>query len=101
MRLEVHHAVADDSLWKDLNRAVLLRLRNDDEPLVILGALETFQALIDTFGEDYIQPLLADIMPYITEVFETLDPEVEAATKDIYNKMESILGDTFRSYLDK
>lgn len=99
--LKFTSAVGDDSLWKELNRAILLKLRNDDDPLVILAALETFEALIDAFGEDYLQPLLADIMPYITEVFETVDPEIEAATKDIYTKMEAILGDSFRSYLDR
>ncbi|XP_068219610.1 HEAT repeat-containing protein 1-like [Palaemon carinicauda] len=99
--LQFTNAVGDDSLWKELNRAILLKLRNDDEPIVILAALETFEALIDAYGEDYLQPLLADIMPYITEVFETVDPEIEAATKEVYTKMEAILGDSFRSYLDR
>ncbi|XP_064094769.1 HEAT repeat-containing protein 1-like [Macrobrachium nipponense] len=85
--LKFTSAVGDDSLWKELNRAILLKLRNDDDdPLVILAALETFEALIDAFGEDYLQPLLADIMPYITEVFETVDPEIEAATKKFTQK---------------
>lgn len=94
-------AVGDDSLWKDLNRQILLRVRNDDQPKVILGALSTFESLVDSQGEDYLQPLLADTMPYISEVLESLDSDVEDKTRNIFNKMEAILGDNLRAYLDR
>ncbi|CAL4064974.1 unnamed protein product [Meganyctiphanes norvegica] len=94
-------AVGDDSLWKDLNRQILLRVRNDDQPKVILGALSTFENLVDSQGEDYLQPLLADTMPYISEVLESLDSDVEEKTRNIFTKMEAILGDNLRAYLDR
>lgn len=94
-------AVGDDSLWRDLNRKILNRLRNDDKPKIILGALSTFENLVDSQGEDYLQPLLADTMPYITEVLESLDSGVEEKTRNIFNKMEAILGDNLRMYLDR
>lgn len=93
-------AVGDDSLWKTLNRQILQRVRNDDQPMVVLASLQTFQALMETLGEDYLQPLLADTMPYITEALESLDTEVEATTREIFTKMEGILGESFRAYLD-
>ncbi|KAG7163696.1 HEAT repeat-containing protein 1-like [Homarus americanus] len=93
-------AIGDDSLWKTLNRQILLRVRNDDQPMVILAALETFRALMETLGEDFLQPLLADTMPYITEVLESTDPDVEAATREIFTNMEGILGDNLRAYLE-
>ncbi|XP_045600179.2 HEAT repeat-containing protein 1 [Procambarus clarkii] len=93
-------AVGDDSLWKNLNRQILLRVRNDDQPMVILAALQTFQALMETLGEDFLQPVLADTMPYITEVLESLNTDVEAFTREIFTKMEGILGDNLRAYLD-
>lgn len=65
-----------------------------------LAALKTFKTLIETLGEDYLQPLLADTMPYITEVMESLDAEVGAAAREVFNKMEAILGDSLRAYLD-
>lgn len=92
-------AVGDDSLWKTLNRQILLRVRNDDQPKVILAALQTFQALMETLGEDFLQPVLADTMPYITEVLESLDTDIEAFTREIFTKMEGILGDNLRAYL--
>lgn len=94
-------AVGDDSLWKDLNRQILLRVRNDDQPKIILGALSTFESLVASQGEDYLQPLLADTMPYISEVLESLDSEVEEKTRNIFNNMEAILGDNLRAYLDR
>ncbi|XP_076056131.1 HEAT repeat containing 1 homolog l(2)k09022 [Oratosquilla oratoria] len=93
-------AVGDDSLWKDINRQILLRVRNDDDPKVILAALDMFEALVDQLGEDYLQPLLADTIPYVTEVLESLNTEVEVKTKNIFVKMENILGDSLKTYLD-
>jgi len=94
-------ATGDDSLWKDLNRQILLRVRNDDQPKIILGALSTFESLVDSQGEDYLQPLLADTMPYISEVLESLDSDVEEKTSNIFKKMEAILGDSLRAHLDR
>lgn len=66
----------------------------------MLATLEIFEELIDTLGEDYLQPLLADTIPCITESLESLNEDVEAKTKKIYSKMEAMLGDTLRVYLE-
>lgn len=94
-------ATADDSLWKELNSEILKRVRNEDDTPVILAALTTFEGLVDSLGEDYLQPLLADTMPYITEVLENVDDDVEEASRNVFSKMESILGDNLRAYLNE
>ncbi|XP_047485960.1 HEAT repeat-containing protein 1-like [Penaeus chinensis] len=94
-------ATADDSLWKELNSEILKRVRNEDDTPVILAALTTFEGLADSLGEDYLQPLLADTMPYITEVLENVDDDVEEASRNVFSKMESILGDNLRAYLNE
>ena len=86
-------------MWKDLNRQILLKVRNDDNPKIILAALDVFQGLVESLGEDYLQPLLADTMPYVTEVIESLDSDVEAKTREVFIIMENILGDDLRAYL--
>lgn len=70
-------------------------------PQVILAALTTFEGLVDSLGEDYLQPLLADTMPYITEVLENVEDDVEEASRNVFTKMESILGDNLRAYLNE
>lgn len=56
---------------------------------------------MDSLGEDYLQPLLADTMPYITEVLENVDDDVEEVSRNVFSKMESILGDNLRAYLNE
>lgn len=93
-------AGGDDSLWRGLACQVLQRLKAEDRPQVVLGALEVFQSLVETLGEDFLRPLLADAIPPISEVLESTNQEVESATRTLFGKMEDILGDQLRAYLN-
>lgn len=66
----------------------------------MLGALEVFRGLVETLGEDFLRPLLADAIPPITEALESTNQEVESATRILFGKMEDILGDQLRAYLN-
>ena len=68
-------------------------------PQVVLGALETLSALAEDLGEDYMQPLLPDTVPYVTEALESSNEDIEDATRKLFVRMEEILGDNLRSYL--
>lgn len=65
-----------------------------------MSGLEIFEGIVEALGEDYLQPLLADTIPSIIEVLESLDVDVEMKTKEIFYKMEAILGDSLRAYLE-
>ncbi|RXG69885.1 HEAT repeat-containing protein 1 [Armadillidium vulgare] len=93
-------ALTDDSLWKELNSQILSKIRTDNDSKVILSGLEIFEGIVEALGEDYLQPLLADTIPSIIEVLESLDVDVEMKTKEIFYKMEAILGDSLRAYLE-
>lgn len=87
--------------WDCIDFTVCSKTKPYFFPQVILAALTTFEGLVDSLGEDYLQPLLADTMPYITEVLENVDDDVEEVSRNVFSKMESILGDNLRAYLNE
>ena len=89
-------ATCDDSLWKQLNYQVLLKMRNST-PEVRLMALDTLCEIVKKMGNDFL-PLLAETVPFLAELFEDEDEDVENACKKSVQEMEKILGESLQKY---
>ena len=64
-------------LWKPLNHQLLVRTRHAS-PTVRFAALEVTKALIERLGEEYLA-LVPETLPFVVEVLEDMDEEVEGA----------------------
>lgn len=67
--------------------------------VVVVGALNTFQALVENLGTDYLEPLVSDILPYLTEALESSITEIEEKARAVFTCMETTMGQSFKDYL--
>ncbi|KAF2353532.1 BP28 C-terminal domain [Trinorchestia longiramus] len=93
-------ATRNDALWADLNRQVLMLLREDLHPEVHVCVLGMMQGLVEELREAWLQPLLADTLPYVTEAMESQHAGVEEAARHLLALMEDIMGDAVREQLE-
>ncbi|XP_047117771.1 HEAT repeat-containing protein 1 [Schistocerca piceifrons] len=89
-------ATADDTLWKQLNYQVLLKTRHNT-PQIRLIALETLCEVARKLGEDFL-PLLPETVPFLAELLEDEDEEVEKACTKSVQELEEILGEPLQKY---
>ncbi|KAL3472148.1 hypothetical protein BJX99DRAFT_10862 [Aspergillus californicus] len=98
-------AVAADSTdnHKELNMAVMRFLRpsttagagkksGGENPHTRLAALKAEQSLTDTLGEDWLA-LLPEMLPYISELMEDEDENVEREVRKWVKQIEGVLGE--------
>lgn len=97
-------AVAADSTdnHKELNMALMKFLRpstapnakstSGDNPLVRLAALKTERALTEQLGEEWLA-LLPEMLPYISELMEDEDENVEREVRKWVKQIEGVLGE--------
>ncbi|XP_050695713.1 HEAT repeat-containing protein 1-like [Eriocheir sinensis] len=83
-------AGGDDSLWRGLACQVLQRLKAEDRPQVVLGALEVFQSLVET-PRGLPEATLADAIPPISEVLESTNQEVVQSTELLSITVDNLL----------
>lgn len=89
-------ACADDSLWKQLNYQILLKTRNNSS-CVRLAGLKTLCEMAKKLGEDFL-PLLPETIPFIAELMEDEDEEVETACRKAVQELEKVLGESLQKY---
>ncbi|CAH0557807.1 unnamed protein product [Brassicogethes aeneus] len=89
-------ATADDSLWKQMNYQVLLKMRHTDSD-VRLVALHCLTELVKKLGEDFL-PLLPETIPFLAELLEDEDEIVEKSCKKAVQEMEKVLGEPLQKY---
>lgn len=74
----------------------MLKTRSEN-PKIRLAVLRTLEKLLDVLGERYIV-LINDILPFISEMLDDLDQEVERTSKALVIKLEEISGENIREY---
>ncbi|XP_053315982.1 HEAT repeat-containing protein 1 [Spea bombifrons] len=89
-------AMADDSLWKPLNYQILLKMRHSF-PKVRFAALLALTDLVEKLRENYMV-LLPESIPFLAELMEDENEEVEHQCQKTIKQMETILGESLQSY---
>ena len=84
-------------VWKPLNHALLSRSRSD-RPAVRTAALMCVEALFSKLAEEYLV-LLPETIPFLAELMEDDDIEVEALVKKLVNRIEDLSGEKLTNYL--
>ncbi|KAI0166233.1 armadillo-type protein [Xylariaceae sp. FL1272] len=95
----VELAAAADSQdhQKELNTALLKQLRSEQAP-VRLGVIKCEQALTDRLGEEWLS-MLPEMLPYISELQEDDDEDVERETHRWIVGIEGVLGESLDAML--
>uniref|UniRef100_A0A3B4AWU5 HEAT repeat-containing protein 1 n=1 Tax=Periophthalmus magnuspinnatus TaxID=409849 RepID=A0A3B4AWU5_9GOBI len=89
-------ALADDSQWKSLNYQVLLKTRHTDHK-VRLSALASLLELCSKLRENYLV-LLPETVPFLAELMEDENEEVEKEVQRVVQEMENVLGEPLQTY---
>lgn len=84
-------------VWKPLNHALLSRSRSD-RPAVRTSALVCVEALFSKLAEEYLV-LLPETIPFLAELMEDDDIEVEALVKKLVKRIEDLSGEKLTNYL--
>lgn len=84
-------------VWKPLNHALLSRSRSD-RPAVRTAALMCVEALFSKLAEEYLV-LLPETIPFLAELMEDDDIEVEALVKKLVKRIENLSGEKLTNYL--
>ncbi|GAB7353970.1 hypothetical protein MBLNU459_g4567t1 [Dothideomycetes sp. NU459] len=90
-------AAASPDHHKTLNTAILRMMRHDDA-LVRVAAVKCEQELTEKLGEDWLS-LLPEMLPFISELQEDDDEEVDRETMVWIRSMEEILGESLEGML--
>ncbi|KAF5281536.1 hypothetical protein FQA39_LY05071 [Lamprigera yunnana] len=89
-------AIADDSLWKQMNYQVLLKTRHND-PKIRLIALQTIGETAKKLGEDFL-PLVPETIPFLAELLEDEEEVVEKSCQKMLQELEKVLGEPLQKY---
>lgn len=87
----------DESL-KPLNKAILMKTRSEDSN-VRWSALKAILALYSRLGEDMLV-YFPETIPFISELLEDQDPEVEVLCKDLCLEIQVLLGEPIAPYFE-
>jgi len=90
-------AANTDHLWKAFNYHILT-LSKDDNPKVRISVLTVYSEFVTKLGQD-ISSLLPDTLPFLSELLEDPDAEVEKMSEDIVKKIEKITGESLDQHL--
>ncbi|KAF2881660.1 hypothetical protein ILUMI_24517 [Ignelater luminosus] len=89
-------ATADDALWKQMNYQILLKTRHNS-PNIRLIALECLSETAKKLGEDFL-PLLPETIPFLAELLEDEDENVEKSCQKAVQELEKVLGEPLQKY---
>ncbi|PWA00872.1 hypothetical protein BB558_003057 [Smittium angustum] len=95
---QLYLAVANDAMWKQLNHLVLLKSRSQS-PFVRLGSLEIVKSSFDALGEEFLI-LVPETIPFLSELIDDEDSQVEALTNDTIVVIEKYLGESLQPYFN-
>ncbi|KAF9097064.1 HEAT repeat-containing protein 1 [Mortierella sp. AD031] len=88
--------LSNDALWKPLNYQVLLKTREDNKQ-IRMSALKVLQEFYKRLGEEFLI-LLPETIPFLAELMEDDDHEVEALTQQVIADIEVYLGGSLQKY---
>ncbi|XP_059617270.1 HEAT repeat-containing protein 1 homolog [Phlebotomus argentipes] len=89
-------AAGADNLWQQLNYGVLMKTRHAD-PDIRLLALRTCVEFARKIGQDF-QSQLPETIPFLSELLEDENAEVERGCKHLIHELEIILNDSLQKY---
>lgn len=94
----VHFSVAtgNDALWKQSNYQILLKMRHNN-PRIRIIALRCLTEIAKKLGEDFL-PLLPETIPFLAELLEDEDENVEKSCQKAVQEMEKTLGEPLQKY---
>ncbi|XP_058450282.1 HEAT repeat-containing protein 1 homolog [Malaya genurostris] len=90
-------AVADETLWRQLNHQVLMKTRNN-EPDVRIFALGACTEIARKIGENFA-PLVPETIPFLAELLEDENHEVENAAQKTIREIEKVTGEPLHKYM--
>lgn len=80
--------VRQDSLWRPLNRSVLLATRSEQTRPRRLG-LAVVARLVESLAEEYLV-LLPETLPFLSELMEDADEVVEASARKLVTSLSAL-----------
>merc|ERR1719312_710510 len=86
----------EDSNWKHFHFQTLLQLR-DERPSVRMSMLSVLTQCVTDRTDTYL-PVLPDAVPFLQEILEDDDTDVECACQDFIQHMETVFGQNLESY---
>ncbi|XP_078485426.1 HEAT repeat-containing protein 1 isoform X2 [Ciona intestinalis] len=86
----------NDVAWQPLNYQILLKMRHKN-PEVRLHALETLLVVAEKLGDDYMV-LLPETIPFLAELMEDENDNVEKRCHAVIKRMEEVLGEPLQKY---
>lgn len=89
-------AVTDDTLWKDINCQIMLKARHR-LPEVRSICIDTTLAVAERLGENFL-PLLPDSIPFLAELMEDEQENIEQKTRKAIQQMEKYINEPIESY---
>lgn len=89
-------AVTDDTLWKDINCQIMLKARHR-LPEVRSMCIDTTLAVAERLGENFL-PLLPDSIPFLAELMEDEQEDIEQKTRKAIQQMEKYVNEPIESY---
>ncbi|KAG0240188.1 HEAT repeat-containing protein 1 [Actinomortierella wolfii] len=88
--------LSNDSLWKPLNYQVMLKSRSEQRE-VRLASLKVLKEFYRRLGEEFLI-LLPETIPFLAELMEDDDHEVETLTQQVIADIEVYLGGSLQKY---
>lgn len=89
-------AVTDDTLWKDINCQIMLKARHR-LPEVRSICIDTTLAVAERLGENFL-PLLPDSIPFLAELLEDEQEDIEQKTRKAIQQMEKYVNEPIENY---
>ncbi|GMF54035.1 unnamed protein product [Phytophthora fragariaefolia] len=90
-------AAKSDLLWKPLHYAVLMKSRGDNAA-VRLAALVTVEKCYQVIGDEFLA-MLPESIPFLAELMEDTNDEVERTCHRVIKQIEDISGESLDQYL--
>ncbi|KAG3004703.1 hypothetical protein JG687_00012427 [Phytophthora cactorum] len=90
-------AAKSDLLWKPLHYAVLMKSRGDNA-FVRLAALVTVDKCYQVIGDEFLA-MLPESIPFLAELMEDTNDEVEKTCHRVIKQIEDISGESLDQYL--
>lgn len=97
MVLEMDERTTDDNMWQKLNLTLLMKTRSEQWQ-TRLAVLSVIDHLFEKMRERYLV-ILNDTIPFISELLEDENEQVELAAKTIVNRIEQLTGESINEYL--
>lgn len=86
-----------DARWRPLNHAVLMASRSED-PCTRLLSLEAVAVLANSLSDEYL-PLLPEALPFLAELLEDVEGQVERRAAGVVKALEELSGEDLSQYM--